>query len=250
MPLYLNQNLSGLLPMIPGKVSAWLRKELSNYRKTDYPINYVDVDGDKLSFLTATRAKKVPNPWDDTKLRQSARTGRVLNKLINNMLPEVDIKEFAESLSSLVNDDSLDLKVVEGQDLADVYKIPRKLLISQTDSLNNACFQGTLSKASLQIFIKNPDVIKMLTCWVNGKLGGRATLWHGTIGDSMETIVAHDRVYQCNPLIGARMRRYFKEHSIIACEYGMGLSVKVKPATMPPYFDMMSIKSGTEIVSR
>lgn len=261
MYLYLGKTVLDIISQIDSPVSTWL---MAHYRRTaDYPVNFLEMKGNNIEFLPAARCVNksgFPAVAGFTeKGRQIGRIGRIITKLAGDVLSESDIRAFTESVSAINNHMYYTFKIVEGKELADVYQIPKSDLFLPHGTMFNSCFQGRLKDDQLEIFVKNPDKIKMLTVWRGDKLAGRCTLWCGINKETKEPLVMHDRQYTSSPTIEKLMTSYLAENNIPHCynsdkNLATSLVVQVKRGGCPPYFDYVKFESYdskcTKIVSK
>jgi hypothetical protein len=182
-----------------------LKKEIKFNMKPYCDISFIDIDkttGDMITFLPANKIKSenrtfkaadYVNPYS-SRLRQSAKIGRVLKKL-NPDLTEKQIEELIYNYKAAwhkFSDKLKDrLKVVTGNDI--VFWYNEKQYKSGGGSLNQSCMRYETISKRLDLYKNNPNKIAMaILLDEDDKLLARALIWKL---DKPEGRVFMDRIY-------------------------------------------------------
>ena len=130
-----------------------------------------------ISYLTPERLQlvDVDEIWT-SKRRFIAKPGAFVNKIFKNISSK-EIEIFSNLYKSAQNPDSLNFRIVSGEEIIDWYN--EKNYSSGTSSLNSSCMRYSFCKNFFEIYVENPDVVKLLILTNNNnKLLGRALLWN------------------------------------------------------------------------
>jgi hypothetical protein len=142
--------------------------------------NYISLsvtNPEMISYLTPERLQlvDVDEIWT-SKRRFIAKPGAFVNKIFKNISSK-EIEIFSNLYKSVQNPDSLNFRIVSGEEIIDWYN--EKNYSSGTSSLNSSCMRYSFCKNFFEIYVENPDVVKLLILTNNNnKLLGRALLWN------------------------------------------------------------------------
>lgn len=163
---------------------------------------------DMISYLPKNKKAKVimsgSDPFSAVDDRARMKVGRLIGKLFSNeTLKEFDvsvkdIEEFVNAYKSFFNMDKIVMKIVEGVELKKWY-LYTEYAMPEYGTLWKSCMRYEQKQAFLEMYEKNPDVVKMLVMLQedsNGqlKLRARALLWQEVRGTS-STLKVMDRIY-------------------------------------------------------
>lgn len=198
--LIISQELQDVLIHLKSSYGAQLllQKEHSGEAFLDEPVNYLSVsnsDKTKISYLSQDRIEKLdPDEIWTTGRRYHGRPASVLQKIFNcdaMGLTNRDLEAFANQYRSYFTGNEIEFKVVSG-DLIKKYYLADSYS-SNSGSLGNSCMKYDNCQKNFDIYLKNPDIVKMLVMLnCDGYLIGRALLWH--FGDNK----IMDRIYTTN----------------------------------------------------
>lgn len=104
--------------------------------------------------------------------RNLIRIGRFVKKFLPIYNPS-EIEEFVNKLKSIQNQLEYKIELVDGLDIARYYSSSNYLSNWQGD-LANSCMNN---KGYFEIYIKNPESVKLLIMTTGGKLVARALIW-------------------------------------------------------------------------
>lgn len=163
---------------------------------------------DMISYLPKNKKAKVLkagiDPFSAEAERTRMKVGRLIGRLFSNeTLKEFevsvkDIEEFVNAYKSFFNMDKIVMKIVEGKELKKWY-LQDNYSNPDFGTLWKSCMRYDNKQAFLEMYEKNPDVVKMLIMLQedsNGemKLRARALLWQEVRGTS-STLKVMDRIY-------------------------------------------------------
>jgi len=137
--------------------------------------------------------------------------GKLLNKLGIN-LSEFKGYEIEDLISHLKKGTTEDFKLFSGADILWAYHCDN---YDEGETMGS-CMRYESAQSYLKIYIENPDAVNCLTLInpTNGKVRGRALIWHT---DSDEFFM--DRTYLTNNQYANLFRLYAEEHGYITSTY-------------------------------
>ena len=198
--LVISQDLQDVLIHLKSSLGAQLllRKDHTSEAIVDDPVNYLSVsnsDKTKISYLSQDRIEKLdPDEIWTSGRRYHGRPASILQKVFECDvvgLTNRDLETFANQYRSFFTNDNIELKVVSG-DLIKKYYLADSYS-SNSGSLGNSCMKYSGCQSNFDIYLNNPDVVKMLVMLNSeGYLIGRALLW--SFGDNK----IMDRIYTTN----------------------------------------------------
>ena len=181
----------------------------------DSPINYISVseqDSTKISYLSTDREEKIvkdctaagqPSLIDrylwGSSIRFHARPGSIITKLFKDVSAR-EVEVFANLYRSNVNKPRFKFNIVSGEDVRKYYNYERYAGEGR-GTLGNSCMKSGSCQKFFNIYVENPDLVKMLIMLDDdGMLIGRALLWDiksDVISDTFEktTQKIMDRIY-------------------------------------------------------
>jgi hypothetical protein len=164
--------------------------------KEDEPINYLSIsesDPTKLSYINHERLIKLKENEEDvwtSSRRFHARPGSVVNKIFKNLSAK-EVEIFNNFYRSAVTRINYQFKVVDGSEIKYYYHIENYK--KESHSLGNSCMKYDNCQRYFNIYIDNPEIIKMLVMLDDdGFLMGRALLWN------FDDYKVMDRIYTIN----------------------------------------------------
>ena len=231
---------------------------LSSEAKKDILDTYTLIDitdkNDKISYVQTNRILRDSGlkdisglqPRPDYKFWRQGRTPefgigrwvrRVFTDVIKSPLTDPQIELFVNAYKSVYDSkDSVDLNVVEGEDIRDNYLESNYLLT--LGQLGNSCMRYERCQSYLDIYVQNPEVCKLLVFKENGKVKGRALLW--VLSDGRKYI---DRIYTIQDSDKnifkdwAKKNGYDLTYDMTTTEENMKVNLKVTSFSKYPYMD-------------
>ena len=184
MPIILSSRLRDILCKINDDISKFIMSLEDNNDYT-YQFSFLDITEDEstISFLQANKYGEIPKErgngdaaWS-CNARNEIRVGRLINKIApcyKSFEIEKWVNSFkAEWKNALKN---IKFKVVEGHELVKFYN--GKRYARGNGSLNKSCMRHDQCAEFMDLYIQNPDKIKMVVLLENKDvIGGRALLW-------------------------------------------------------------------------
>jgi len=155
-------------------------------------VDYISIsksDKTKVSYLPKDRMDKVEDGeyWHTSK-RFNVKPGAFVSKVFVN-ISEKEVEKFATLFKNIQNTPDFTFKVVDGQDILKYYHY--ESYADQSSSLGASCMKHVGCQDFLNIYVDNPDKIKMLIMLNRDNyLIGRALLW------SVPMVM--DRIYTIN----------------------------------------------------
>jgi len=129
----------------------------------------------------------------------SIKVGKFIQKVMPGKYNDKQIEEFVNNLKSIQSNNQEKISLVKGEDIK--YWYNKDNYLSQSGSLGNSCMAD---KDFFDIYVKNPDVCRLLIMTIGDKLIGRALVWkinsceYATLpidGDDLNFEYYIDRVY-------------------------------------------------------
>lgn len=211
--IYFSPKFRNLLSKIDNEISNDLMEVEVTDIKPD--VTFVDLDPEKDDYLTFTTMKNamkviddeythikdienVPDgtgSWPDKysrislvnaiydnpklsdmfkKSRNPIRIGKFINRVLGNKYEPKKVEEFVNMLKAKKEQTKESFRIVEGEEIAYWYK--QKNYAEVSGSLGNSCMRSK-SDYVFEIYVKNPEVCKMLILVQDEKLLGRALIW-------------------------------------------------------------------------
>jgi len=162
-------------------------------------------DFDTISYILSDKIilDRVSNPFEQTKNRTSIKIGRFPWKAfipeIRNLIgvSDKEVEEFVNLFKGYFDKNDLQFRIVEGEEIKKwySYRSYQKMQGYECGTLWKSCLRYDERSNHLDIFINNPDKIKLLVL-VNSqnKLFGRALLWETRDANNLEYRIM-DRIY-------------------------------------------------------
>lgn len=235
--------------------NAW--KKLSER----YPhLEYITNTEDKSREERISVANQIHDSNDDKPLvysnsRNPLKIGKFVNKALPGKYNSQEIEEFSNQFKSVIENAAEKFKMVDGDDIAYWYKGENYQEIK--GQLGNSCMRNNRS-STFEIYVKNPEVCKMLILVENDKLIGRSLIWKlksiESYGKNIpQDLYFMDRQYTIKDSDGDKFRNYAKEkgwaykknnnhHSLSSVTYNdesfsAELKVQVKQVDGDYYYD-------------
>jgi hypothetical protein len=158
--------------------------------------------------------KHISNNSDDvySKSRSSLRIGKLINKLFTGKYTDKQIEDFVNKFKSTIINSSEKFEIVEGDEIAFWYD--SKNYAEQKGSLGGSCMKAK-SKSVFDIYIKNPEVCRMLILKEDDKILGRALIWKINKVNNRKDVKFEyflDRQYTSKDSDVEKFRTYAKEN--------------------------------------
>ena len=180
--LFISEDLREILSEIEHLsviASSLLKKRHDKEELVDSPINFISISRDdktKLSYMTQERMAlvDVSEYWTSSR-RFQVKPGAFVGKLFKNVSAK-DIEKFSNLYRSAVSKPKFNLSVVDGSKILHYYHY--ESYASDRGTLGSSCMKHSSCQNMLDIYVDNPDVVKMLVMTNDdGALMGRALLW-------------------------------------------------------------------------
>ena len=162
---------------------------------------------------------------------------RIFTEVVNSPLTDPKIELFVNAYKSAYDSkDSVDLNVVEGEEIRKNYLESNYLLIQ--GQLGNSCMRYERCQSYLDIYVQNPEVCKLLVFMENGKVKGRALLW--ILSDGRKYI---DRIYTIQDSDKNIFKKWAEEngyeltYDMTTTEENMKVNLKITSFSKYPYMD-------------
>ncbi len=179
-------------------LSLSLAAHKTNHRGKDHIKNLHLRNDGKISYSPAGKDSKPENPcytdeWS-RKGRQMSKPGRVLAKLCKEFgigYSDSEMEQLVNYLKAMMKED--EFEIVEGEDIKTYYHYSSYDNIRPTGSLGNSCMRHDECQNYLDIYVKNPEVCKMVVLKnAHGRITGRALLWETNLGTFMDRVYGSD----------------------------------------------------------
>jgi hypothetical protein len=205
---------------------------------------------DKISRLEKTIKKNNKYSLGSYKstLRQEIRIGKIINNLFPNIFTPMEIESFVNEFKcehDLMNG-IIDIKFVSGEDLYYWYKY-ENYNQRAGGPLNNSCMRS-VDKKILQLYIDNPNQVKLAIFTKNNKLEARALIWETNHGTYM------DRIYYTQDHIKNIYEKYALDHNWLyretLRERNLTVSLDHGKYVYTPYFDSFRYNGTKKLVMK
>ena len=205
-PLVLSKRFIKILKRINDKVSQLLIQTTRNKEK--FRETYIDKTSkeDSVTFITSEKVNKMIHEHGDTSecwvdsSRIEIKIGRLVFRLIGDKVSSHEIEEFVNDYKAILKAKGLNrnFKIVDGEELKKWYLATK--YSSGGGNLGKSCMRYGYSQMFLEMYVKNPDKIKLLILLDDDreKILGRALIW--TL-DKPDGRIFMDRVYFANDFI-------------------------------------------------
>jgi hypothetical protein len=241
--IYFTPPLRKILKGIESDISKDLLDSEATNVKPD--ITFVDFDKDDyLTFSTMRNIKKlilqyhphleyiderpniniINNIWDAQnqtsvapvfkKSRSQIKIGRLINRLFPGKYSDKEIENFINQFKAIQEKIGEKFQIVEGEEIEFWYN--SKNYKSETGTLGSSCMRNSIG--IFEIYVKNPEVCRMLILTEDDKLIGRALIWKPkyikklTTKTDIECEYFLDRQYGINDATITKMRNYAAEN--------------------------------------
>lgn len=177
--------------------------------QTSPDVNFLDITDkiDTVSYLPASKIEAVLgndiDPYSDNIGRISIKIGRLISKLfpknlIEQYISPSDIEQFVNLYKSFFDTSNQKIEIVSGEDIRKYY-LDRNYSTLSTGNLWKSCMRHSERQEFLDIYVNNPDKIKMLVLFNNengvDKVKGRALLWEDVSDKNGNHLKVMDRIY-------------------------------------------------------
>ena len=173
-----------------------LKKRHSVENLVDNHINYISIsnsDPTKISYLTQERIDLILSNGEDlwsSQKRYHIKPGSFVSKIFRN-IPIQEIQNFSILYRNVVSKMNITFDVVSGQSIKNFYHYCS--YSKETGSLGSSCMKYDSCQDYLDLYVKNPNLIKLLVALdSNKKLIGRALLWDDGVNKIMDRIYTVD----------------------------------------------------------
>lgn len=207
----------------------------------------ISSDGKEFSYVPISRLSRLGTTNAYTApFRQTAKPGRILNKMIKD---ENTVRAVCEELITLQSKDPFETRIVCGAEVGDWLMIPRTELAPIGQPFES-CFQGKLSRTQFTIWERNPDIMKTIIVLYDGKLAGRNHIYLGSaLKEDRAPAVLGDfpkgNTQVVRTKLALALAEFAETHGLIAIDGPQaGIDVfksqqiaAITIAERPPYFD-------------
>jgi hypothetical protein len=195
--LHVNSDLKEMLNVMESPVAIKFKELIGKDIKTKF--NLLKPHTSKLIYFTNdSNLKSVKNPEDYTGKFDDSSIGRIVRKILldNNIndFNDTDIEYFVNEFKYL-NDSYKDkyknkIKIVSGEDIRKYYNESNYEGGDKGENtLSKSCMREQRCQKYLQVYVDNPDKIKMVVLFgSNNKIRARALLWKTDIGYYLDRI--------------------------------------------------------------
>jgi hypothetical protein len=244
LPIFLSSRFREILMKINDNVSHFI---LSLEDNNDYafPFSFLDSTEDdiSISFLQSNKYQELPRErgngdaaWSCS-ARNEIRAGRLINK-IAPCFKAFEIENWVNSYKAEYKNalKNIKFKIVDGGDILKFYNGRR--YGRGNGSLNKSCMRHDQCAEWMEIYIKNPDKIKMLILLEGGSkdvISGRALLWKLDVPDGMWLL---DRIYVKEDSDAILFKKYAEKHGWLYKNAQTFDAVKVVKDKEEIYVDM------------
>lgn len=154
-------------------------------------IDYIGITDklDTISYLPSTKVEYIEangiDPYSNGIGRVYLKIGRLVSKIcsketIDSYISGSDIEEFVNQFKSFFDESNRKLTIVDGEDIRKSY-LDRNYIYPDCGTLWKSCMRYKDRQRFLDIYVKNPDIVKMLVMYTNqdgqDKVRARALLW-------------------------------------------------------------------------
>lgn len=154
--------------------NAW-KKLSKEYPHIEYITNTEDKSKDyRIDVANQIHGNRVANKLVYSKSRNPLKIGKFVNKSLPGKYNSQEIEEFTNQFKAGVINSSEKFEMVDGDDIAYWYKGDNYQEIK--GQLGNSCMRNS-RPSTFEIYVKNPEVCKMLVLIEDGELLGRALVW-------------------------------------------------------------------------
>lgn len=161
----------------PGYLSFTTAKNAANNLSKIWPVE------PELWFSRVLGNKDLDNIWQKhiegdsdvyTKSRNSSRIGRFINTLFPGKFNNKQLEEFINKFKAAIDVQSEIFEIVEGSDIAKWYN--HENYAENKGTLGSSCMKEK-PESFFEIYIKNPNVCRLLILKEDDKILGRALIW-------------------------------------------------------------------------
>ncbi len=195
-------------------------------------IDYIGITDklDTISYLPSTKVEYIEangiDPYSNGIGRVYLKIGRLVSKLcgkniIDQYISNSDIEEFVNQFKSFFDESNRKLTIVEGENIRKAY-LDRNYIYPDCGTLWKSCMRYKERQKFLDIYINNPDIIKMLVMYTNqdgeDKVRARALLWEAEdmVGNKVKVM---DRIYTVYDSDVFIFKRWASQHGYITKFY-------------------------------
>lgn len=216
-PLVLSRKFYNILNSINDDISKYLIKCFKDgepFKETF--IDVISGENDMISYISSEFVKKMISDgtfdkkeiWNSSR-RSTTRIGRMIIRLTNNRFPIKDIESFVNNYKARMVSKMLikNFKIVEGDEIKKWYLGDNYSPGGGT--LNNSCMAKPSAQNFFDIYVKNPNKIKLLILLDEDQkhILGRSLVW---FLDGPKNSILMDRIYYSDDYI----LNVFIEHAI------------------------------------
>lgn len=173
------------------------------------------------------------NRWVQQRVARYARSF-IWPELIGTLILDADLEQFNNVITAATTIIPPEFSIVSGEDIRVAYH--ERGYAPNQGGLRSSCMRYDEAQPYLDIYVKNPDVCKLIVTYnAEGQLMGRALLWTDINGEQFM-----DYPY-CNDLLHEEFKNYAREHNI-DCERQQARVVQLTDwyVTQLPSMDTMT----------
>lgn len=163
----------------------------NNFVDSDLRYNFIDEteESEMISYLTDKRSKLIKNVWTSQQ-RSPMRIGRFARALLSDekvlsdcgiedlSIKDEDYERFVNLYKSLHEESGRKFVLVDGEDIRKYYSVENYSFSGPQGDLGKSCMKYRKCSYFMDIYVKNPNVCKMLVYLDEmGKVLGRALVW-------------------------------------------------------------------------
>jgi hypothetical protein len=205
--------------------------------KDESTITYMPIDKVSRSLESGK------DPWTATS-RVAMKVGRFFNKIL--FIEDSKIENLANRFKTFYKiskgDFSEIFTIVHGEDIRFWYNVAN--YVPGGGSLNSSCMRGATTQ--LDLYVENPDVVKLLIMTENNKLSGRALMWTTDRGVYIDRPYCR---YDTDQHMYKKYAEHFKYHSFYTRTGAIQARARLRKtydSAHKPYLDSMQL-NGRDI---
>jgi hypothetical protein len=145
-------------------------------------MNYLDIDENDssyITYITTDKLKEVENengdPWKEK--RNRIKIGRFIKKMffVDDKIIETISNQYKSHYYLETDQIEKIFEIVDGEDIR--YWYNEKNYVPGGGTLNSSCMRGDGQQERLDLYVENPEIVKLLIMKSGNKLLARALMW-------------------------------------------------------------------------
>ena len=209
----------------------------------------VDSDIQTSDFVVSVRYRDLL--MEGAKYAYSGKPGKVVRKLLGDKFTDAQYEAFVTKLKAAsIEKEPSNIEVIEGEAIRTAYHY-KSYSQESRGTLNLSCMRHNVCSPYFDIYVCNPDVVKMVVARDSaGLIAGRCLLWFQ--GGSP---IAYDRIYYTRLRYELQIENYIKHKYGVPCCYDSSESFTVTVAQdvtdydYLPYMDSFAYAHGNVLTT-